>query len=610
MRKILAFLLILTVLPTLAQPRHVNPEEVTSPSIDPQFLSSFYQLISSYIMSGNLTGSSDILNHLLNITAPPDIRYILSRFHELAYSENELLRAVYSNLKLARDLALRGDLNGSAAMLNDIYRSLAEANLTYIGLEDAAREVERRVGARASLVLTAIAKMIGNCSAEASDLNETVRLNLTKTELNLSSLRTEAWVGDSVQLFGSLRANGTGLADRKVIIVADGREVGSSFTDINGSFSFNLTVPYKYVPSILIYAIFIPNGSDSLRYRSSVSNNVTLKLKYITPYINISVEPGNVTPGGNLSVNISSSIVNLNASIYVFDMLIKRVLSYYTVIGLRVPDNISEGPYKILVLSEPSGVVGPGREEASFYVRKIGIKIDFNIPSYMLALIPYKAKICVIGEGNRSIGPYAAKLSISSLSMETLSNSTCTNLSFSLPPLFPSGSLEARVLVIPNGTEFRQDSVSTYIVAINPIMMLVALLIPIAALLAYRHYRRPKLKVKPKIEEVPEVPKAVEEKRKPSYSESLKSDDPVVKEYIRAVMLVEKATGIQLMPHHTISEYAKIVASKLGDSSELFQRLSYLAEMRLYSSAEVDPSMARSIRTQLELKLGLKLPSI
>jgi hypothetical protein len=32
--------------------------------------------------------------------------------------------------------------------------------------------------------------------------------------------------------------------------------------------------------------------------------------------------------------------------------------------------------------------------------------------------------------------------------------------------------------------------------------------------------------------------------------------------------------------------------------------------MRLYSSAEVDPSMARSIRTQLELKLGLKLPSI
>jgi hypothetical protein len=129
MRKILAFLLILTVLPTLAQPRHVNPEEVTSPSIDPQFLSSFYQLISSYIVSGNLTGSSDILNHLLNITAPPDIRYILSRFHELAYSENELLRAVYSNLKLARDLALRGDLNGSAAMLNDIYRSLAEANL-------------------------------------------------------------------------------------------------------------------------------------------------------------------------------------------------------------------------------------------------------------------------------------------------------------------------------------------------------------------------------------------------------------------------------------------------------------------------------------------------
>ncbi|MEM2791273.1 MAG: hypothetical protein QW075_05420, partial [Thermofilaceae archaeon] len=163
-------LLLVAVHATALPPRHVNPEEVAPGRPDPQVLSSAYSLLADLFSAESYRNASQLVNLLLNVSAAPDLAYVLRRFHEMLGEVNDLLNFSRAYLEQARRLAAAGRIEDSASLLSEAVKVLAKANLTRADLELAAREVQRRLGAQPAPLLRAVSESIARHSSEAASL--------------------------------------------------------------------------------------------------------------------------------------------------------------------------------------------------------------------------------------------------------------------------------------------------------------------------------------------------------------------------------------------------------------------------------------------------------
>lgn len=596
-------LALLAALASAQPPRHVNPDEVAARPPDPLALASAYQVLAQLLRSQSFAGAGSLAKLLLNVTAPGDLAYVLSRFHQLVLEESGLLNSSRTLLDLARRAAERGDLGAAKSVLGEALRALAKANATRYGLEEAAREIERRLGARATLVAAAVAELIRAHASEALDVNASL-YNLEGTAVTIEA-PGEAWVGSAIEVSGLLVASaGEPLPARRVTVLLDGVPAGSAATDESGRYRLAVKVPFAYKERLSVAALYLPEGEDARRYRPSASDPVYVKLLFTRPSLSVSVSPREVLPGSAVKVRVSSNVSGIRVTVAAFGFARSLTLSGLEgEITLKVPESAVDGLYKVVARSEPNGTVGPAEAAAELVVSRIALKVEkVEAPALSLAPLPLQLKVCVSSPNGTLPGRYRVEAALLGARAEAEAGGECAELMLTPPLLSPTGPARLEVTVTPLDPRFKPASSSAEVRLLNLLLLAfsAALLVP-AALRLRRGFGR-------EVEAPP--PKPVEaaqpepEAKPVPYSESLRPADPAILEYVLAVRAVEKATGVLLKPSHTISEYLEAVKGKLGPALNHFKYLSKLAEARLYAGAEVDPGLARALRVELEKLLG------
>ena len=598
--------LLLAVLAALASaqpPRHVNPDELAARPPDPLALASAYQLLTQLLGSQSFADAGGLAKLLLNATAPGDLAYVLSRFHQLVLEESGLLNSSRTLLDLARRAAERGDLGVAKSVLGEALRALAKANATRYGLEEAAREIERRLGARATPVAATVAELIRAHASEALDVNATI-FNLEGTTITVEA-PGEAWVGSTIEVSGLLAASaGEPLPARRVTVLLDGVPAGSAATDESGRYRLAVKVPFAYRERLSVAALYLPEGEDARRYRPSASDPVYVKLLFTKPHLSVSVSPREVLPGGVVKVRVSSNMSGIRVTISAFGLARSLTLNgLESAVALKVPESAVDGLYKVVARSEPNGTVGPAEAAAELVVSRIALKVEkVEAPALSLAPLPLQLKVCVGSPNGTLPDRYRVEAALLGARAEAETGGECAELVLTPPLLSPTGPARLEVTVTPLDPRFKPASSSAEVRLLNLLLLAfsAALLVP-AALRLRRGFER-EMEVPPP--QPVEAARPEPEAEPVAYSESLKPEDPVILEYVLAVRAVEKATRVLLKPSHTISEYLGAVEGGLGPALDPFARLSRLAEARLYAGAGVDPALARTLREELEKLLG------
>lgn len=595
-------LALLAALASAQPPRHVNPDELAARPPDPLALASAYQILAQLLRSQSFEGAGSLAKLLLNASAPGDLAYVLSRFHQLVLEESGLLNSSRTLIDLARAAAARGDLGAAKALLSEALRVLAKANATRYGLEEAAREIERRLGARATLV-AAVAELIRAHASEALDVNASL-YNLEGTVVTIEA-PGEAWVGSTIEVGGSLAASaGEPLPARRVTVLVDGSPAGSAVTDESGRYRLAVKVPFAYKERLSVAALYLPEGEDARRYRPSASDPVYVKLLFTRPSLSVSVSPREALPGGAVKVRVSSNVSGIRVTVAAFGFARSLTLNGLEgEVALKVPESAVDGLYKVVARSEPDGTVGPAEAAAELVVSRIALEVEkVEAPALSLAPLPLQLKVCVSSPNGTLPGRYRVEAALLGARAEVEAGGECAELMLTPPLLSPTGPARLEVTVTPLDPRFKPASSSAEVRLLNLLLLAfsAALLVP-AALRLRRGFGR-------EVEAPP--PKPVEaaqpepEAKPVPYSESLRPADPAILEYVLAVRAVEKATKVLLKPSHTISEYLEAVKERLGPALNHFNYLSKLAEARLYAGAEVDPGLARALRVELEKLLG------
>jgi hypothetical protein len=580
----------------------VNPDELAARPPDPLALASAYQILAQLLRSQSFEGAGSLAKLLLNASAPGDLAYVLSRFHQLVLEESGLLNSSRTLIDLARAAAARGDLGAAKALLSEALRVLAKANATRYGLEEAAREIERRLGARATLV-AAVAELIRAHASEALDVNASL-YNLEGTVVTIEA-PGEAWVGSTIEVGGSLAASaGEPLPARRVTVLVDGSPAGSAVTDESGRYRLAVKVPFAYKERLSVAALYLPEGEDARRYRPSASDPVYVKLLFTRPSLSVSVSPREALPGGAVKVRVSSNVSGIRVTVAAFGFARSLTLNGLEgEVALKVPESAVDGLYKVVARSEPDGTVGPAEAAAELVVSRIALEVEkVEAPALSLAPLPLQLKVCVSSPNGTLPGRYRVEAALLGARAEVEAGGECAELMLTPPLLSPTGPARLEVTVTPLDPRFKPASSSAEVRLLNLLLLAfsAALLVP-AALRLRRGFGR-------EVEAPP--PKPVEaaqpepEAKPVPYSESLRPADPAILEYVLAVRAVEKATKVLLKPSHTISEYLEAVKERLGPALNHFNYLSKLAEARLYAGAEVDPGLARALRVELEKLLG------
>lgn len=587
-----------------ALPRHVDPGTVGAQPPDPSSLTGAYLLLAQSLGNEEYSDARRLASLLLNSTAPGDLAFVLRRFHELVVQESDLLNSSRSLLNLARDAALRGDLEGARALLGEALKALVQANVTRYNLEYAARAIEQRLGAKALQVVATVAGLIGKHAREADTLNETFIAGLAETKLTLEA-PSEAWIGSYVELRGLLTAGGEPLPARRVSIVLDGSVSATAVTNERGEYSLSVSIPLVYRDYVTVAAVYTPEGSDAGVYAPSSSEPARIKLLYVVPYLNATAVPREALPGDTIHVAIRSNVSNLYVKVSAFgaDSQVK-LRGFEATVDVAVPEDAAEGFYRVYVASEPNGTVGPASTSTLVAVRKIPIRVaDVRVPGVIVAPLQAELVVCVETQGE-ALPPYRVEARAPGLVAEAEGSGKCTSTSITPSPLTPTGPLNITVTVVPLDTRFKGYSTTsgTLVVNMYAILAATALIVATVASIA-KHFPLPRRGAEPpKPTAASQPPPSVSEDTE--YSAKLQPRDPVLLEYILAVRSIEKATGVRLKPSHTVREYLDSVRGALGEAVKPFSQLSMLAELRLYANAEVDPGVAKALREAVEKLLG------
>ncbi|MCX8181439.1 MAG: hypothetical protein N3E41_08730, partial [Thermofilaceae archaeon] len=197
---------------------------------------------------------------------------------------------------------------------------------------------------------------------------------------------------------------------------------------------------------------------------------------------------------------------------------------------------------------------------------------------------------------NAVVPEYTARIQLLASTSEVNSSEACVTLMLTLPPLSPTGSTQAKLSITPLDPRYKPAEAQAQVTVVNLLLFtLIASLVPALALLKRNN----------KVEELnPSTLVHQLEEPVQLHPIELQSVDPVALEYLKAVRAVEKATGVRLNPSHTISEYLKLVESRLAEAAKPFALLSGVTEVKLYGGVEVDSKVARSLREKVEELLG------
>ena len=264
---------------------------------------------------GQTMNSSDIgilhgkLAPLIQVNSGNDL---VGEYSETLFDLSGNLSAIQTQVKAVRSYLMSGDRKGASTLVGELEQQREQSRVLLQSLPSLLKRIgeQYQIDTTSQVTrLNTLNQLYNDSSAQinqlASELN--TQAVLIQTILSLNSSAGEAFVGQSIRVFGTLEtANGTALENRIITISWESNHVVSEST-FNGYFEANVSFPAgSQAGFITITADYESSAGDKLLYLGSTAQ-VQVRLFYEPTAITVKVGPPSVRPlsavdvWGNLS---------------------------------------------------------------------------------------------------------------------------------------------------------------------------------------------------------------------------------------------------------------------------------------------------------------------
>jgi hypothetical protein len=613
----------------LIYPPHEDPA-VASEEMDAYFFLTHYTSILTLISTKDYADANKLIEQLRFVYIPEDLKYIIHRYNNLTSELAETLERLDKLLSSASTLIYQYRLQEAHEKLSEASILLGKAEILLGDIEEATVAISNRIGVfaapaeskvreayeRIQSVLQKLReleneylKLLKSIKETASNIEEE---GLKPTEVTLTLNTTKVTVGGSIEASGNLKSNGEDLPNRSVTLLLDREPVLAATTGLDGSYHAVIKLPYKYVHTMTVKALYTPVGDDRGVYLASESPPASIsimfyesRLEAVAPDV---AHPGlPITVGGKATSEDGTPLGGRQVKMLLDGAFLAEAETNVQGVfetEVTLSPMVQAGQHTLTVMVEPHGVYAGASQDKILNVLKITPEINIRAPSFLI--LP--AGMHVEGEVRSSLGPLeeatvTLELAGSSAFVKT-SQDGRFNVTMEMPlNLLLAGFQELKVGVEPAEPWHAPVQARIRVFIVNPANIGVAS----AAFISLGAVIYTKLaKAKPRRKQVPEVTPTL---REAMFASTLKPEvrfegvmGKVLEAYFKAMRTIETRTGISMKPHMTLREFLWEAKPKLNGVADAFADLTVLAERTLYSPHV--PGVSESLKAE-ELALTI-----
>jgi hypothetical protein len=592
--------------------RHEDPEEEAELVYNPISLLRFFTEIQGFLLRKDVEAVAEWLGKLPFANVPDDLRGPVSQLNAHKIKLSGLVVEVGWELEEMEKLVGEFRLDEALELGDELANRIAQAYAALSEIEGLVEATGQRTGAafapEESWLRQAYNEFIDRIdkTREMLDLHKGLLADLLlgvraieelrPTEVTLQVDPTIAFVGEEVRFWGRLSAGGEPLAGRKIDLFLDATVYESVKTCEDGVFQGVFRVPYKYVPEVVLEALYHPRGEDIGRYLASKSPPVSLRVLFYSAALTLRLED-KAFPGREIRIrgifDYGGFLVPETRQVEIY---LGGSLIYETWVGPEFSLSIELAPEtrlgrrRITVAAPAMGRQAPVIASAYLEVGRATPVADLVLP--WAALIP--GDIELSGRVFSELGPIRTGAVNLRLGRSEVETTTMEDGSFRVTirrgmGLELIGSQSLRVQVIP------QEPWHSAVVSTESLFVVnwansggILLGLMVLGMLAQRRARRfapPRGREKrslipPRLVEEPE-PTAV------AAIDALPAGEPrsrIVGWYRRIVKLLLQLFHLVFGPSQTLREFSREVSPRLGPVAGFFEELTRVVERAVYSS--------------------------
>lgn len=553
-----------------------------------------------------------LLNELKQSNVPAEMQFIIDRFNALS---QQLLNALSQTEALLDEAQNALSLN----LLEEAKQKLDEAGAAIKNTETALADIERgaiavrsATGAFPSLSAQSLEELENSVARLHELIDEYNRLLLSRTEryafqsaklapteLSLNVEPGVVFVGDRFIASGQLLGGNAPLSGRRLSLSLGNSQVAVVTTDAHGSYEASLAVPYEYVYTMTLRAIYLPAGSDLDTYLAGESPAATIKTAFYPTSLNVSLPPtaypGLPTAvGGNITSTGAASERTVRITMDGLPPQEVKTTAGFS-FSLTPPAQAQSGQKELIIEALPQGRYAGATQKLSLDISRMVLASSLETPR--MALAPGTLRVKGTVRHDQSPVPNA-KVSLSfkghsATAVTSASGSFAVTLDLPMDlSLVGPNSLDIRVE--PAEPWYATLQTRTWVFTLNPVNLgLMAVAISTLGVVLYRARRRPEPRAELRLNPArprmsPVTPSAV---AKYAFSGN---KGRVLRAYATCQETVSKVTGTNIAPSQTLSEYLGMVIPRIRGEAKTFRGLTALAEVALYSGRPIDEDMAAS----------------
>lgn len=593
---------------------HEDPATITETLDAYSFLTNYADIL-GLVTSRAYENATRLIEQLKFVSIPGDLRYIINRYTNLTQDLINVLNELDGQLDEAERLLDQYRLEEAEQILTSAGILVTRTQILLEDLQDATSTLSSRLGvfaastenrvkqaySRLQEILQRLEELLNRFQELLTRLREGVQQieqkQLTPTELTLTLNSTNVWVGQHVRASGKLTTEGKNFADRTIILLIDGKQVATVVTDSEGLFYVTLQVPYRYMHTMTMKALYTPTGADRGVYLAAVSPTITLNVNFYETKLEAAI-PNQAHPG--LPLKISGQVTskdNTSLEERTIKVFLDGTLIAQTTTNRQGAFNIQSTlntqtttkPHTVTVNVDAKGLYAGTSTAKTLNITKIASHIEVQAPTF--AMLP--AEIYVTGILNSNNGPLANAAVNVELSDTTATTTTAEDGSFNVTLHIPlsavfAGTQKINVTAYPAQSWQAPAQTQTNIFVLNlfNIILIVAGIGTLGTVLYVNSKNKP-IKLNRKIQSKPAAPtkEKLVKATLPAHPKVKVTGikGTIIEAYLKAATTIQSATGTLLTPHMTLREFWAETKPKLNEAAEPFKELTNLTEKTLYS---------------------------
>ena len=614
-----------------AQPKLVPHEDPAGAqnTLDSYSFLMQYAEIFALMSTQDYSNASRLSEELSHITVPAELSYIVNRYNNLTQQLINVLNDLQTSLNDASSLLDQGRLDEAGQVLDHAGFLVAQAQILLGDLQDATLTLSHSFGVLASSAESKVRQAYNKLQSILNQLNDLIdryhallqqtteratqikSQNLKPVTLSLMLNSTECFVGGYVGASGALSSKGQALPNRVVELLLDGNQVATVTTTADGTYYSVFRIPYNYVDSVSVSAIYTPVGNEKSVYLAALSPTVKVQVLFYKTTLNVSVAsvgyPGlSLSIRGNTTSNGGVPLDKRQISVLLDDEVVTQTLtnqSGFFSAEVTINSNATLGAQPLKISAAPSGIYAGSSVQKTLTIEKIRSNVKVNVASFVVLPSHFQISGTVNSASSPLKGATVAVVFANITDTVRTSEDGSFNFTLDLPlNSFLAGYQDLNVKTQPSEPwqATAQTKVSVFILNSVNIGTVLATLLSVGFVAYFKFAKTKRNKTQAKAEAQPVL------FSRGSEAGPVVSSGPefryegtkgaVLKAYAEGLGAIKLATGEFLRPNMTLREYMQKTGAKIGKATEPFCELTVLAERCLYSPHEPEESELEKAR--------------